>query len=143
MTLTKRGFLGLGLGLVLLPAQALAFSGSSAKPSRLPGIDVTLTRDPAGDPIEPIHIDGEHGKALVQMGAMQAGQFMANILAPKLETLSGIDGKNWHWVLSGHLTETVVRNIFDGGGTQLSGLQFAQDAGKTTWDLKIIATKAE
>ena len=41
-----------------------------------------VTRDPAGEPIEPIHIDSEHGKALVKMGPLQAGQFMANILAP-------------------------------------------------------------
>lgn len=128
--------------LALAAGQAAAFGTSKPKDSPLPGIDVTLTRTPAGEaPIDPIHIDAEHGKALVQMGAMQAGQFLANILAPKLETLTGISGRSWHWVLSNHLSEEVVRTIFEGGGTELRGLQFAEDEGAVTWGLAFRAVE--
>ncbi|PSL20458.1 hypothetical protein [Shimia abyssi] len=137
MPLTKRKFLFVTAA-VLLPGQALTFSGSAPSDSPLPGLDVTLTREvPAGEPIEPIHIDGEHGKALVKMGPKQASTLLANILAPKLENLSGISGKTWYWVLSNHLTEDVILAVFKGGASELTGLQFADDNGATTWGLKI------
>lgn len=121
---------------------ALAFSNSSPSESPLPGIDVTLTRSPDGKPIEPIHIDAEHGKALVKMGGMQAGDFLANILSPKLEILSGISKHSWHWVLSNHLTEEVTNTVLKGGSTEVQGLQFADDGGATTWGLVIGAKSA-
>lgn len=103
MRISRRMVMAGALALAAGPAGA--FGTSKPKDSPLPGIDVILTRVPEGDPIAPIHIDAEHGKALVQMGAMQAGQFMANILAPKFETLTGISGRSWNWVLSNHLSE--------------------------------------
>ena len=141
MTLNKRQFLFMGAA-ACLPAQVLAFSGSERSKSPLPGIDVTLTREaPEGAaPLDPIHIDGEHGKALVKMGPKQAATLLANILAPKLEDMSGISGKTWHWVLSSHLTDDVIKAVFEGGSTELKGMQFADDNGATTWGLKMAAS---
>ncbi len=139
MTFTKRGFLALSLAVAAGPA--FAFSGSNPTPSPLPGIDIQLSRDPAGKAIEPIHIDSEHGKALVKMGAQQAATFIANILAPRLEKQSGISGKTWFWVLSNHLDAAMMETIFSGGGTVLNGMQFAEDNGSTTWNLSIRASK--
>ena len=139
MRFSKRQLLGLGLAFAAGPA--FAFSGSTPSESPLPGIDIQLTRAPAGDAIAPIHIDSEHGKALVKMGAMQAATFIANILAPRLEKQSGISGKTWFWVLSNHLDAAMMETIFAGGGTELKGMQFAEDQGKTTWNLSIRASK--
>lgn len=139
MIFTKRAFLALSLAAAAGPA--FSFTSSSPTPSPLPGIDIQLTRDPIGEAIEPIHIDSEHGKALVKMGAQQAATFIANILAPKLEKQSGISGKTWFWVLSNHLDAAMMETIFDGGGTQLNGMQFAEDNGATTWNLSIKASK--
>ena len=122
---------------------ALAYGTSKPKDGPLQGIDITISRQPEGDPIAPIHIDSEHGKALVKMGPMQAGQFIANILAPKLEKLTGISGRSWHWVLSNHLSEVTTKSILDGGGTVLSGLQFTDDQGATTWGISIKAIPVE
>ena len=142
MSRTRRQILTAIAALPVMGGPLFAFGTSTPSPSPLPGIDIALTRTPAGDPIAPIHIDAEHGKALVKMGPMQAGQFMANILAPKLEKLTGVSGRSWHWVLSNHLTEEVTGAILNGGGTELSGLQFAEDQGATTWGLSIRATPA-
>ncbi len=57
---------------------------------------------------------------------------MENILAPKLAKLTGVPGGSWHWVLSNHLSEEGTGAILMGGGTELSGLQFAEDQGATT-----------
>ena len=142
MTLSKRQFLMMGAA-ACLPGSVMAFSGSERSKSPLPGIDVILTREApeGGTPIEPIHIDGEHGKALVKMGPKQAATLLSNILAPKLEDLSGISGKTWHWVLSSHLSDEVVLAVLKGGATELSGMQFADDNGATTWGLKIAASE--
>ncbi|WP_299350210.1 hypothetical protein [uncultured Shimia sp.] len=144
MTLSKRQFLMMGAA-ACVPGHVLAFSGSERSQSPLPGIDVILTKEaPAGgELIEPIHIDGEHGKALVKMGPKQASTLLANILAPKLQDLSGISGKTWHWVLSSHLSDEVVMAVLKGGATELRGMQFADDNGATTWGLKIAASGAE
>ncbi|HBS50036.1 MAG TPA: hypothetical protein DEA05_08095 [Rhodobacteraceae bacterium] len=137
-----RRAVGAGLLAMLAGGPAAAFGTSKPKESPLPGIDITLTRSPEGGaPLDPFHIDAEHGKALVQMGAMQAGQFMANILAPKLETMTGISGRSWHWVLSNHLSEEVVRTLFKGGGSELKALQFAEDEGATTWGIAFEAVE--
>ena len=75
------------------------------------------------------------------MGPKQAATLLSNILAPKLEDLSGISGKTWHWVLSNHLSDEVVLAVLKGGATELSGMQFADDNGATTWGLKIAASE--
>ncbi|MBR9843711.1 MAG: hypothetical protein GYB25_11145, partial [Rhodobacteraceae bacterium] len=137
MILTKRDFFAGSAALMCTSLPAAAFVGSTPKDSPLPGIDITVTRSPEAEPIEKIHIDSEHGKALIQMGPKQAGNFMANILAPKLESLTGVSGRSWHWVLANHLTDEVVQAIFNGGTSELQGMQFADDNGEATWGLTI------
>ncbi len=73
MSRTRRQILTAITALPLMGGPLLAFGAPTPRPGPLPGIDIVLSRPPAGDPIAPIHIDAEHGKALVKMGPMQAG----------------------------------------------------------------------
>ncbi|TCL09772.1 hypothetical protein BXY66_1836 [Shimia isoporae] len=137
---TRRLFLGGGAA-VLAAKQGWAFSGSEAREGPLKDIKITVSAEPAVDGLEPIVIDSEHGKALVKMGPVQAGQFMANILSPRLEQMTGIDARSWHWVLTEHLTGPAVQRVFEGGGTGLQGMQFSDDNGRVTWGVTLVGTR--
>lgn len=126
--LTKRVFLTLAACVLALPVTA----------ADLTGLSVYVTSQPAGEPIAPITIDSDHAKAFSQMGPVQAGPLMADILSPKLEELTGVSGKSWNWVLMNHLKLEVTNIVIKGGETALGGLQFAEQGGEPVWAIRIV-----
>lgn len=126
--LTKRVFLAVAACALALPAWA----------ADLTGLTIYVSAAPAGDAIAPIELDGDHAKALSQMGPVQAGPLLADILSPKMEELTGVSGKSWNWVLKNHLTLEVANAVIKGGETAVGGLQFAEQGGEPVWALRIV-----